>query len=206
MTVRHFLIRPVPAYGKYTTQSVETYIKRHASKFRVDEIAEDPIIEQVIREAINIAQNGQRSNLRKAIFASVTGKESLDHFATRMINDWHMGKQPSDTSKKSITAQLALAREVAAPLAKAKNQRGADTGFWKKINEKLKALHGKHGVVQGRSSPGWHEWEEDVIHKDIEIYGNSRAGASSLGIDDEDGYDMMYNTLGDDLEADPLLE
>ncbi len=96
----------------------------------MDGITEDPIVEQVTHNAINGVQNSQRSNLRKAvssyggllnqctvfeisdgtsqIFVSIKSKESLDHFINKIIGDWNMGKLPSQATRMSITAQIAL--------------------------------------------------------------------------------------------------
>ncbi|THG92736.1 hypothetical protein EW026_g8265 [Hermanssonia centrifuga] len=184
-TVRHFLIRAVPSYGKYTTQSVETYIKSHASKFKLDGIIEDLIVEQVTHDVINGVQNSQRSNLRKAIFVSIKDKESLDHFINKIIGDWNMGKLPSQATRMSITAQIALMRMVATPLTKKKNNKGAD-------------------IVNGRNSDAWQVWEDQVIQADADLYGTGRPSEQGTALDDDDFGDIMYAALGDDLDTDPL--
>jgi hypothetical protein len=97
---------------------------------------------------------------------------SLKAFACKILDAYHLPVVP-DTPPQDLLATLALMvcnillqlyhsnlslqREIAGPLvaeaAKPARQRGADTGFWAKLEEELEALYTEHG--QDRKSPGW---------------------------------------------------
>ncbi len=93
---------------------------------------------------------------------------------------------------------------VATPLTKKKNNKGADTGFWKEMNAKLRALYNAHGAVNGRNSDAWRVWEDQVIQADADLYGTGRPSKQGTAFDDDDFGDIMYAALGDDLDTDPL--
>ncbi|KAJ3542934.1 hypothetical protein NM688_g5921 [Phlebia brevispora] len=171
--VRHYLIRPVPSYTKFINLAVLSYIKANCVKFQLGNWNEDSVVRETVAGFAQSYQNTQKSNLRKTyqIFTAVQKKESLDHFTTRMINKYYIHGRPSEITRRSIMAQLALARKIAAPLAQKTSARGADTGFWKDMHKELRTLTTENGGAKRTNNDKWKKWEDAIIADDVKKYG-----------------------------------
>ncbi|KAI8969866.1 hypothetical protein BD414DRAFT_502407 [Trametes punicea] len=60
---------------------------------------------------------------------------------------------------------LALLHEIADPLSK-KNIKGADTGYWTAVKERLKTLYNELGNKECVTDVKWLEWAYKMIKKD----------------------------------------
>ncbi|KAI0269102.1 hypothetical protein BC834DRAFT_967760 [Gloeopeniophorella convolvens] len=169
--VRHWLISPVNSYNTIINK-MEKWLRNNAA------------------DALELPQYDHRSNMRKKIFASITGKtkQSLKRFSDKLIHKYYRGHKPDTLMRMAIKAQLALARVIALPLTKKKNETRADTGFWTSMNEKLAGLRKENG--SDRTDPKWLQWYEEIINKDKETFSRARRngnGSDSNGANGNDG-------------------
>ncbi|KAJ7325594.1 hypothetical protein DFH08DRAFT_941319 [Mycena albidolilacea] len=175
--LRHYLIKPLSSYQTISGY-VQTYILKHPATLHLELYKTDPTVKESVNAFITTQINNVKSGFRKALFNSVTpGKiMSLKAFACKILDAYHLPVVP-DTPPQDLLATLALMREIAGPLvaeaAKPARQRGADTGFWAKLEEELEALYTEHG--QDRKSPGWLMWEENLIEADSNRYRRANA-------------------------------
>ncbi|KAI0270380.1 hypothetical protein BC834DRAFT_967180 [Gloeopeniophorella convolvens] len=167
--IRHWLTTPLNGYGSVVTRAIEAWLRVHAQEsLRLDNYTKDMVIQTTIHTFLNTRQNTHRSNMRKAVFTSVNKRESLHVFVHTLIEEYYVGR-PKSYTVKGIKAQVALMRSVAATIET--TPKGADTGFWCKINAILKDLTARYGL--DRKKPGWAAWYDRMIAKDEEVFGNN---------------------------------
>ncbi|KAA1469055.1 hypothetical protein DENSPDRAFT_848632 [Dentipellis sp. KUC8613] len=192
--IRHWLIKPINAYGKPVNRAVEDYLFRVGHKsLQLDLYRTDHIIQQTVHTFIAAFQNSHRSNLRKKVFTSVKNGQSLRRFANKLIDTDYEGKDPSVETSKAIHAQVALMRKTARPLVKKKGKKGGNTGFWGNLNGALRGLIKKNGEERGNAQ--WVAWYDEIIKEDEVITGPTGDAVMSED-EDEDNDDLEYDERG----------
>ncbi|KAI0260097.1 hypothetical protein BC834DRAFT_973702 [Gloeopeniophorella convolvens] len=188
--VRHWLISPVNSYNTIINKMEKWLRNNAADALELPQYEYDQVIQEAVRQFVNQDQHSHRSNMRKKIFASITGKtkQLLKRFSDKLIHKYYRGHKPDTLMRMAIKAQLALARVIALPLTKKKNKTRADTGFWTSMNEKLAGLRKENG--SNRTDPKWLQWYKEIINKDKETFSRARRngnGSDSNGANGNDG-------------------
>ncbi|KZT20334.1 hypothetical protein NEOLEDRAFT_1182643 [Neolentinus lepideus HHB14362 ss-1] len=161
--IKHFFVQPQYSYLT-VTGLVEDYIQAYAITIRLGLYQKDATMRNVVTTFIHKAYHDIKSNLRKAVFTSITKRTPLDKFVKKIIQDYHLPQLPSN-SPQNILAAMALLRDIAFPLAGKENTRGADTGFWREVEKKLEDLTKEMGL-ESRSTDAWLDWEVSIIDAD----------------------------------------
>ncbi|KAJ6498031.1 hypothetical protein C8R47DRAFT_1112594 [Mycena vitilis] len=164
--LKHYIIRPITSYT-HLISIVETYIRDHAQRLRLELYKQDSTVKAVVHDVLVSENNSTRSALRKLVFASVKEKTPLMAFSKKLISGYHLPEIPS-TPPPTIMASLALMRKVAQPLFRKTTKRGEDTGFWTNLEGDLDTLFGANG--NDRSNTKWRQWEKDIIEEDDRRY------------------------------------
>ncbi|OJT05115.1 hypothetical protein TRAPUB_4101 [Trametes pubescens] len=106
-----------------------------------------------------------KSTFRRSLFKSCTNKVPLASFARRILDSYHIPVVPDQVSIP-VLGTLALLREIVLPLSKKKNTKGADTGFWTAVEERLQKLYEEHGNKDRLTDEKWLDWARQIIEKD----------------------------------------
>ncbi|KAJ6613838.1 hypothetical protein B0H10DRAFT_200928 [Mycena sp. CBHHK59/15] len=170
--LRHYHIKP---NGTYTSvvSTVQNYILEHAEDLHLAVYKTDPIVKKITDKLLADAYNYLKSAFRKLVFDAVTKKVALKKFCRMIVDKHHLPIIP-DIVPQSIIAAMALMRKVAGPLAVVTNKKGADTGFWPKLENELDALYEEYG--SDRKSAAWLEWEKNIIADDNAKYDRGNHG------------------------------
>ncbi|KAF7364702.1 hypothetical protein MVEN_00340000 [Mycena venus] len=147
-----------------------TYIMDHTTALRLGLYKDDPTVKAVVNALLVKENSNTRSAIRKWVWSSLTEKVSLESFAKKVVDAYHLPVIPAKPPQ-DIMASIALMRKVAQPLLKKESQRGGDTGFWRDLEAELDVLYEKNG--NQRDSPAWLKWEQEIIEKDNRKYNRS---------------------------------
>ncbi|KAJ7840547.1 hypothetical protein B0H14DRAFT_3140495 [Mycena olivaceomarginata] len=128
-----------------------TYIMDHTTALRLGLYKDDPTVKAVVN-ALLVKENGYtRSALRKWVWTSPTEKVSLETFAQKVVDAYHLPVIPAKPPQ-DIMVSIALMCKVAQPLLKKESQRGGDTGFWRDLEAELEVLYEKNGNQRGSAA------------------------------------------------------
>ncbi|OSD07170.1 hypothetical protein PYCCODRAFT_1463471 [Trametes coccinea BRFM310] len=162
--VRHYLAKPLSSYVSIGNL-VRKYIRNNAERMRLRIYREDMTARVTLNHYIDDQCSQLKSAFRKSIFKSCTNKIPLLSFGRNVLNNYHIPIVPEEVPIP-VLGTLALLREIADPLSKKKNAKGADTGFWTTVEERLQTLYNGLGNKERVTDAKWLEWAREMIKKD----------------------------------------
>ncbi|KAJ6628072.1 hypothetical protein B0H10DRAFT_2209748 [Mycena sp. CBHHK59/15] len=148
---RHYHIKPNGTYMSVVS-TVQNYILEHGEDLHLAVYKTDLIVKKITDKLLADAYNNLKSAFRKL---------------------HHLPIIP-DIVPQSILAAVALMHKVAGPLAVVTNKKGANTGFWPKLENELDALYKEYG--SHRKSAAWLEWEKNIIADNKTKYDRGNRG------------------------------
>ncbi|KAF7982889.1 hypothetical protein HWV62_25138 [Athelia sp. TMB] len=170
--LEHFLIKATTSY-KNIIRNAEVMSKYHLENYSTEDIIKRTINIYLVKTLVAV-----KSKYRKKLFKLVNAHVPLDSLSLLLVNQFHMTPRPSPIGN-NILATVALHRRVAGPLAPKKNAKGADTGFWDKLDEEMLKLVKANG--DDRKDARWLEWETNIIATDREKFTDD----NSISTDEE---------------------
>ncbi|KAJ7432038.1 hypothetical protein FB451DRAFT_1197380 [Mycena latifolia] len=178
----NYLIRPANSYKTLYDQAM-TYIASHRSKYHLEAFLTDEVIKTTIKLFLKGKINEVKSVYRKMLFKRV--HHNLATLTEEMIHDYHSSPGTvKDEERDKISAALALQRKVALPLAARQHTKGADTGFWSKLEAELRSLVTAYKA--DRSADGWKQWEKEIIAADKALHTSTEKDDDDELIEPED--------------------
>ncbi|KAF8183059.1 hypothetical protein K438DRAFT_1767118 [Mycena galopus ATCC 62051] len=197
---KHQMVSPTLSVEvKHLVLTAMNYVAQHRQKYHLEAFTTDAIVKAFIKKFLTENMSIAKSKFRKRLFK--LSSLPLDELAAILISDYLLNGSKSTFIKNDTLAHIALLRGKAAPLAAEaltrKAVKGADTGFWKDVNDELKKVARMHGT--NREAVGWKQfvaliWEEAIIHADR---GKYVASTASVDVDDDSASDAS----DDDEEA-----
>ncbi|CDO69728.1 hypothetical protein BN946_scf184687.g13 [Trametes cinnabarina] len=196
--VRHYLAKPLSSY--VNIGNLVRYIRKNAERMRLRIYCEDMTARVTLNHYIDDQCSQLKSAFRKSIFKSCKNKIPLASFGRNVLNNYHIPIVPEEVPIP-VLGTLALLREIADPLSKKKNLKGADTGFWTTVEEHLKKLYNDLETKGRVTDEKWLEWAREMIKKDAAKFPIREVPDDEHGFEEPDPGDAYDD---DDLDIDQI--
>ncbi|TFK70458.1 hypothetical protein BDN72DRAFT_838980 [Pluteus cervinus] len=162
--LNHQLLKSNMTFKNAVGRTMEE-ISKHRASYHLEAIRDNEVVKAVVEAYLDKEITGVRNKFRKMIFK--WSSAPLDVLVQKLTSEFHKRKANGKVSE-ATTARIALARQIAVPMAAKKNTKGADTGFWKALETALNTLVKKNS--SNAESDAWKVWEKATISTDKSTY------------------------------------